>query len=99
MDMIEIEITKIYKKWFDALDKSVRLRVQKRIDQITLGNFGDCKALGENVYEMRFHFGAGYRVYYTWRGKKLLLLLAGGDKSTQRSDIAVAKYIAKEREI
>ena len=60
------------------------------------GNFGDCQPVGEGISEMRIHVGAGYRVYYTRTDKTVYILLAGGNKSTQRKDIARAKKLAKE---
>lgn len=98
MHTIKIARTKLYEQWFDALDNSVKARVQKGIDRMAVGNFGDHKALGDKVYEMRFHFDAGYRVYYTYDGHELVLLLAGGNKRSQRDDIDCAKYMANHKE-
>lgn len=97
MQVLKIRQTALYKKWFNALDKNIKLRVQKRIDRLFCGNFGDYKALGDNVYEMRFHFGSGYRIYYTFDGGEVVLLLAGGDKATQSDDIINAKRLANRR--
>lgn len=71
------------------------MRIQARIDRAEAGNFGDCQAVGEGVSEMRIHYGPGYRVYFTQRGLEIVLLLAGGDKSTQSKDIKTALDIAR----
>jgi len=67
-----------------------------RIDRAELGNFGDCQAVGEGVSEMRIHFGAGYRVYFVPRGDEVVILLAGGEKSTQDKDIKRALKLARK---
>ena len=71
-----------------------RARIRIRIRRLSLGNLGDVKALADGISEMRFSFGPGYRVYFTQRCTKLVLLIAGGDKSSQRKDIERAKRIA-----
>lgn len=71
-------------------------RVLARLRNASFGNFGDCEPVGEGVSEMRIHFGPGYRVYYTRVGSGAYALLAGGEKSTQKSDIARAKAMARE---
>ena len=68
----------------------------RRVERIQSGNFGDAKSVGESVYEMRIDMGPGYRVYYTMRGNELIMLLVGGDKSTQQRDIEKAIKMAKE---
>jgi putative addiction module killer protein len=70
--------------------------VLARLRSATLGNFGDCEPVGEGVSEMRIHFGPGYRVYFMRNGTSVYVLLAGGDKSSQRKDIARAKQFSKE---
>ena len=72
------------------------MRVQARIDRAEDGNFGDCEPVGEGVSEMRIHFGPGYRVYITQIGLEVVVLLAGGDKSTQAKDIKKALKLARE---
>lgn len=72
------------------------MRVQARIDRVEDGNFGDCEPVGEGVSEMRIHFGPGYRVYITQIGLEVVVLLAGGDKSTQAKDIKKALRLARE---
>ena len=71
-------------------------RIQARIDRAEDGNFGDCAPVGVGVSEMRIHYGPGYRVYFAQRGMELVILLAGGDKSTQSKDINTALQLARE---
>ena len=93
---IEIRITEKFSAWFTELrDRQVRARIQARIDRAELGNFGDCSPVGEGVSKMRIHYGPGYRVYFVRRGFTLAILLGGGDKSTQESDIAAALELAR----
>lgn len=77
-------------------DIRVRIAIVRRVERIQSGNFGDAKSVGESVYEMRIDMGPGYRVYYTMRGNELIMLLVGGDKSTQQRDIEKAIKMAKE---
>lgn len=85
--------------WLGALkDKVGRARIVHRIRSAELGNFSDCKSVGEGVMEMRIHTGPGYRVYYTRQGEVLYLLLLGGDKSSQQRDIRRAIELAKSLE-
>lgn len=93
--MVEISKTPEFSKWFEALnDRQARARVQARIDNMELGNLGDVKPVGNGVSETRISYGPGYRVYFLLRGKTVIILLAGGDKSTQKADIAKAKEVA-----
>jgi putative addiction module killer protein len=93
--MIEIRKTETYVKWIDNLrDHQARARVLARIERLALGNPGDVKPVGEGVSELRINFGPGYRVYFTKRGREIVILLAGGDKSTQPADIRVALRLA-----
>ena len=95
--MPAIYTTKTFDQWFIGLkDSRGRFRIQARIDRAELGNFGDCEPVGEGVSEMRIHFGPGYRVYLTQRGMEIVVLLAGGDKSTQVKDIKAALKMARE---
>lgn len=71
----------------DLADRQARARVLVRVQRMAAGNFGDCKPLAEGVWELRIDYGPGYRVYYARAGKALLLLLTGGDKSSQQADI------------
>lgn len=77
-------------------DRQVRSRVMVRINRLRLGNFGDCKLIGEGVFELRMMFGSGYRVYFGREGETVVILLCGGDKSTQAADIGRAKQYWKE---
>ena len=90
-----IYTTQAFDLWFGSLkDKLAARRIQARIDRAEEGNFGDHKAVGEGVYEMREHFGPGWRMYYIQRGSVLIVMLGGGDKSTQTADIAKAVKLA-----
>jgi putative addiction module killer protein len=95
--MIEIRKTEIFTKWFEGLkDRRAKARIQARIDRIEMGNFGDVAPVGEGVSELRIFYGPGYRVYFIQRGSVVVILLFGGDKNTQNSDIRRAKEIAKQ---
>jgi putative addiction module killer protein len=84
-----------FNDWLIRLKDQVgKALIVKRIRSAEAGNFGDCEPVGESVSEMRIHFGPGYRVYFTRRGNVVYLLLVGGDKSTQKSDISRAKVMA-----
>jgi putative addiction module killer protein len=93
--MIEIRKTEIFRKWFDGLKDR---RAKARIDRVEMGNFGDVAPVGEGVSELRIFYGPGYRVYFIQQGFLVVILLSGGDKSTQALDIARAKDIAKKIE-
>jgi putative addiction module killer protein len=94
-----IQSTDVFDAWFSALrDRQARARIQARIDRAEDGNFGDCKPVGEGVSEMRIHHGAGYRVYFTMIGLEIVILLAGGNKSTQAADIKTALKLARNLE-
>lgn len=87
----------LFDRWLTRLrDRRAKARIEARIRRMSLGNPGDVKALGGSVVEMRIDYGPGYRVYYTQRGTRVILLLCGGDKSTQTQDIALAKRLAQE---
>ncbi len=92
-----IHTTEIFDDWFVGLrDKLAQKRIQARIRRAELGNFGDCEPVGEGVSEMRIHYGPGYRVYFAQRGMEIVILLAGGDKSTQGKDIRTALELARK---
>jgi putative addiction module killer protein len=95
--MIEVRQTAIFRKWLDSLrDRNARLRIATRIRRMELGNPGDTKSVGSGVFEMRIPYGPGYRLYYVTIGTTLVVLLCGGDKSSQKRDIAMAKGMARE---
>jgi putative addiction module killer protein len=92
----EVRKTEVFARWLDGLrDIQARARVQARIERLIAGNPGDVKPVGEGVSELRIDYGPGYRVYFRKRGRDLIILLAGGDKSKQASDIKNALRIAR----
>lgn len=96
---MQIVILPTFRKWLSGLrDRQARGRIQVRLDHMEEGRFGDHKSIGDGVSELRFDFGPGYRVYYTQRGNVVVILLCGGDKSTQQSDIRKAKKLAADLE-
>ncbi len=95
--MIEIRKTEVFVEWLDSLsDIRARARVLVRIERFAAGNAGDVKPVSEGVSELRIDYGPGYRVYFKKRGRELVILLAGGDKSTQTRDIKKALRLAKD---
>ena len=94
--MIEIRKTEVYALWLDGLrELNARARIQVRVERLAAGNAGDVKPVGEGVSELRINYGPGYRVYFTMRGRELVVLLAGGDKGTQTTDIKTALHLAR----
>jgi putative addiction module killer protein len=94
--VLEIRKTEIFTKWLDALrDVRARARVQVRIERLAAGNPGDVQPIGEGVAELRIDYGPGYRVYFKRIGREIVILLAGGDKRTQSSDIKTALRLAR----
>jgi len=97
--MIEIRKTDLFDNWFGRLkDRRAKARIQARIDRLETGHFGDVASVGQGVSELRIFYGPGYRVYFIQRGSTVIILLSGGDKSTQDSDIIKAKELAKKVE-
>jgi putative addiction module killer protein len=95
--MITINRTAQFDKWLYTLkDVNAKMRISARIKRAEIGNFGDVKPVGEGVSELRIHYGAGYRLYFKQTDKTIVLLLCGGDKSTQEKDISIAKSLAKD---
>lgn len=95
-DMKALEKTREYQDWFNGLqDKQIKTRILVRIDRLQDGNAGDVAPVGEGVSELRLHFGSGWRVYYTERNGQIIILLAGGNKSTQAKDIKLAQTLAR----
>jgi putative addiction module killer protein len=97
--MIEIQETDIFHEWFESLkDKRAKARIDVRIRRVSLGNFGDVKPVGKGISELRIDYGTGYWVYFTKHGNALVILLCGGDKSTQAKDIQQAHELAQALE-
>lgn len=95
--MFEVRKTDEFDKWLSALaDQRAIAKIVSRIERLGLGNAGDVKPIGEGISEMRMTHGPGYRIYYKQTGKTIVLILCGGDKSTQDSDNKRAKEIAKQ---
>jgi putative addiction module killer protein len=93
---MRVEKTDEYREWLDELrDRAGRARILVRVDRLIDGNPGQHRDLTDGVSELKIDFGPGYRVYYTQRGQRLLLLLVGGDKSTQQKDIETAIRLAR----
>lgn len=98
--MIEVRKTSHFTRWFESLkDRRARARIQVRIDRVEMGHFGDVAPVGEGVSELRIFYGPGYRVYFVQKNDIIVILLSGGDKSTQVADIAKAKEMAKQLEV
>lgn len=97
--MYEIRRTPEFDQWFDGLrDRMTKLRLAARLRKASSGNLGDVKPVGEGVYEMREFFGPGWRMYFVQRGPVVVVMLGGGDKSSQQSDIAAALALATNLE-
>lgn len=95
--MIEVRRTDELNSWLKGLrDTAARARIASRLARIEDGNFGDATPVGEGVSELRMHFGPGYRAYYVRQGDVVVILLCGGDKSSQSRDIEKAKAMAKK---
>lgn len=97
--MVEIVQTEIFADWIGSLkDAKAQAIIAARIDRARFGNLGDTAPVGKGVSEMRIHYGPGYRLYFVQRGTIMIVLLCGGDKSTQKADIRAAHKIAKQIE-
>ena len=95
--MVEIRQTEQFAQWLDDLrDLRARARVQARIERLISGNPGDARPVGSGVSELRINYGPGYRVYYQQKGSTLIILLAGGDKSSQARDIEEALMLSRQ---
>jgi putative addiction module killer protein len=93
---MRIRTTEVYLDWINALkDRAARARIQVRVERLAHGNPGQHRNLTHGVSELKVDVGPGYRVYYTQRGEELIILLAGGNKSTQQSDISLAQELAR----
>lgn len=94
--LMRVETTRVYLDWINSLnDRAGRARIQVRVDRLVHGNPGQHRALTDGVFELKIDFGPGYRVYYTERAGVVVVLLAGGDKSSQQKDIKTAIALAK----
>ena len=95
--MIEFKQTETFRKWRVRLrDQRIRALIASRLDRLAYGNAGDVKPVGQGISELRIDYGPGYRIYFQKRGKTIIILLCGGDKSTQEKDIETAKRLAAE---
>jgi len=95
----EIHTTKTFDKWVSKLkDRQASKAIAMRLDRAISGNLGDIQPVGSMVSEMRIFIGKGYRLYFTIKGSEIIILLCGGDKSTQQQDIKLAKHIANDLE-
>ena len=97
--MAIVRKTDVFKKWMKKLkDAIAKAHIDRRLDRLSRGNPGDMKPIGEGCSEMRIDYGPGYRVYYKDTGQEIIIILCGGDKSTQQEDIDRAKRLAREEE-
>jgi len=97
--VVDVRQTRVFAEWRAGLrDTVARKRIGARIDRLAFGNFGDAKAVGDKLFELRLDFGPGYRIYFVRDGDTVVILLCGGDKSSQQRDIDKARALAKELE-
>ena len=95
--MIELKQTETFRKWRTRLkDERARVLIASRLDRLAYGHAGDAEPVGHSIGELRIHHGPGYRIYFQRRGDTIIVLLCGGDKSTQAKDIKAAKRLAEE---
>ncbi|NHT78168.1 type II toxin-antitoxin system RelE/ParE family toxin [Rhizobiaceae bacterium CRRU44] len=95
--MIEVRQTSVFAKWVgDLRDQNAVARIVMRIRRMETGNFGDVKPVGEGISELRIPYGPGYRVYFVQQGRQVVILLCGGNKSSQARDVVEARRLAKE---
>ncbi len=98
--MIEVRQTEAFRAWLETLrDRRAAAKIAARLARLELGNFGDAEPVGEGVSELRIHYGPGYRAYFVQRGDVLVIMLCGGDKSSQDRDIRRAKAMARPLEM
>ena len=94
----ELQMTHIFQQWLKKLDRTTRLKLLERLDRVSYGNLGDCKAIANDLFELRCFFGGGIRLYFTIHQLQIVLLLVGGNKDSQERDIEKAKKILKDLE-
>lgn len=95
----ELRKTEIFDRWMTRLkDRSAKIKILARLDRVENGNFGDHKKIDKNLFELRFFFGPGYRIYYTIKGNTVVILLTGGNKTTQTKDIKKATALLNDLE-
>jgi putative addiction module killer protein len=95
--VMEFKQTETFRRWRIRLrDQRIRALIASRLDRLAYGNAGDVKPVGQGISELRIDYGPGYRIYFQKRGKTIIILLCGGDKSTQAKDIQTAKRLAAE---
>ena len=94
----QLQSTDFFNAWFSRLDKSTRLLLLSRLDRVQFGNLGDHKKIGPDLYELRCFFGGGLRVYFTLKEARVVLLLGGGKKSSQKHDIKAAEALLTQLE-
>ena len=95
--MLDLKQTETFRKWWTSLkDERARAIIFARLDRLAYGHAGDAEPVGQGVSELRVHYGPGYRVYFHRRGNTVVVLLCGGDKSSQARDIKTAKRLAAE---
>jgi putative addiction module killer protein len=98
--MFTLKLLPEFSAWMDSLEDGLTVRrLARRLEKAQGGNLGDVESVGEGVYEMREHFGPGWRMYYVRHGRTVIVMLGGGNKSTQRADIAKAIKLAKTLEV
>ena len=85
-----------YLDWYNSLDKSLQGRIDRRIDKLEEGHYGDYKCISQDLFELRFQYGSGYRIYFTEQDNIIVFILCAGDKSSQKNDIKKAQKIIKE---
>ncbi|MBG1265557.1 type II toxin-antitoxin system RelE/ParE family toxin [Nostoc sp. WHI] len=96
-DYLTVDGKNIFDEWLDSLrDRRAKAKIRARLDRVEDGNLGDCKSVGEGVFELRIDYGSGYRIYFGQEGITIIILLCGGDKSTQERDIGKAQEYWKD---
>jgi len=95
--MVEFKQTETFRRWRTRLkDERTRVLIASRLDRLAFGNAGDVRPVGQGISELRIDYGPGYRIYFQKRGSTIIILLCGGDKSTQANDIKTAKRLSSE---